>query len=294
MSALLAAKPKVSTHSRPKAAGAAAFALAIPGTVSTHSRPKAAGHPQDGFCAGRLFQHTAARRRLVFGGGVTPFFGSVSTHSRPKAAGKKKQEYRHRPKFQHTAARRRLVLVHDGQVVNRGRSFNTQPPEGGWYKNTAGHEYYRSFNTQPPEGGWKEIARHIQKSEKFQHTAARRRLGSPEPLIKTNSKVSTHSRPKAAGETSVTPSPIRSWFQHTAARRRLDLHWGNNANAAERFNTQPPEGGWYMLFIARYTAERFQHTAARRRLAGKTSRVVSMILFQHTAARRRLGPPSGG
>ena len=101
----------VSTHSRPKAAGTSLVGLPVATDVSTHSRPKAAGC---GLCArqiGRrgfntqppeggwifvmriqaimlLFQHTAARRRLVF---VIFWFTcsfDVSTHSRPKAAGR--------------------------------------------------------------------------------------------------------------------------------------------------------------------------------------------------------------
>ena len=56
--------------------------------VSTHSRPKAAGKPRQWSAFQVLFQHTAARRRLVaiqaMGGG---YLSLVSTHSRPKAAG---------------------------------------------------------------------------------------------------------------------------------------------------------------------------------------------------------------
>ena len=125
------AMPTVSTHSRPKAA---AFDLPpVPGAtlVSTHSRPKAAApelnqhshsncrfntQPPEGGCAvlvamiafWSLFQHTAARRRLLpihirrriaTGFNTQPPEGGclsdaaaafgiriVSTHSRPKAA----------------------------------------------------------------------------------------------------------------------------------------------------------------------------------------------------------------
>ena len=57
----------------------------------------------------------------------------------------------------------------------------------------------RSFNSQPPEGGWEGHFKKIVFIVKFQLTAARRRLvgyrAAPrEPLL-----VSTHSRPKAAG-----------------------------------------------------------------------------------------------
>ena len=78
---------EVSTHSRPKAAGATASALSASNMVSTHSRPKAAGCAFQARHESRQFQHTAARRRLGF---ILVNFATihkVSTHSRPKAAG---------------------------------------------------------------------------------------------------------------------------------------------------------------------------------------------------------------
>ena len=56
---------KVSTHSRPKAAGSPILLVQPHDRVSTHSRPKAAGDAAGGIARDRL----------------------VSTHSRPKAAG---------------------------------------------------------------------------------------------------------------------------------------------------------------------------------------------------------------
>ncbi len=120
-------------------------------------------------------------------------------------------------KFQHTAARRRLETVHYRLI--QSRSFNTQPPEGGWGSRrewrrvrfvsthsrpkAAGRDVVRResvrrcFNTQPPEGGWG---------------------GMENPVV--SECVSTHSRPKAAGKN---PDSVRGKyrFQHTAARRRL-------------------------------------------------------------------------
>ena len=99
--------------------------------------------------------------------------------------------------------------------------------------------------------------------------------------------VSTHSRPKAAGQPScaaTNPSPV---FQLTAARRRLDLsacqaqiHQRFNSQPPEggwasgsrcpalysSFNSQPPEGGWYFTIIGIIRPQTFQLTAARRRL----------------------------
>ena len=56
---------KVSTHSRPKAAGKGLEPARYDVDVSTHSRPKAAGRISPNLCPA----------------------ASVSTHSRPKAAG---------------------------------------------------------------------------------------------------------------------------------------------------------------------------------------------------------------
>ena len=57
-------------------------------SVSTHSRPKAAGAADCAVSNHCLFQHTAARRRLAK---ITTLLTKnlmVSTHSRPKAAGR--------------------------------------------------------------------------------------------------------------------------------------------------------------------------------------------------------------
>ena len=77
--------------------------------------------------------------------------------------------------FQHTAARRRLDYI---QVLTNIHidSFNTQPPEGGWFCFAKIICLRMGFNTQPPEGGWTGII-----------------------SIASSHTVSTHSRPKAAG-----------------------------------------------------------------------------------------------
>ena len=120
--------------------------------VSTHSRPKAAGSDQNHPPTFVLFQHTAARRRLV------KAFWRIEPNK----------------KFQHTAARRRLATP--TLPIKMASSFNTQPPEGGWRPNiwncwrrvVSTHSRPKaagirsrppsplrsSFNTQPPEGGW--------------------------------------------------------------------------------------------------------------------------------------------
>ena len=120
-----------------------------------------------------MFQHTAARRRLLY-----------KSLKDDKAI-----------LFQHTAARRRLAAV-------------------------------------PIIAAFPRV---------FQHTAARRRLKKTDWRVIGVSGVSTHSRPKAAGN--VVELKAEPWaFQHTAARRRLifDL---TAVRPTLSFNTQPPEGG---------------------------------------------------
>ena len=78
--------------------------------------------------------------------------------------------------FQHTAARRRLDIL-----VLRRRQFT------------------RGFNTQPPEGGWTLNVPTLDEYGRFQHTAARRRLVGLSDTWQGAYRVSTHSRPKAAG-----------------------------------------------------------------------------------------------
>ena len=146
-----------------------------------------------------MFQHTAARRRLV--AAATPITTApiVSTHSRPKAAGhwiKSKPNSlavstHSRPKAAGPCASVPCVAY---------RGFNTQPPEGGWFgarrkKIMVGQV---STHSRPKAAGLRDrgLTRHRQR---FQHTAARRRLGPGKGLIMATQSVSTHSRPKAAG-----------------------------------------------------------------------------------------------
>ena len=121
------------------------------------------------------------------------------------------------------------------------------------------------FNTQPPEGGWMlGVIRQVQ-GLKFQHTAARRRLGGSAVGLPFFSAVSTHSRPKAAGARNLEKLQTAQEFQHTAARRRLVLST-NTAAARHGFNTQPPEGGWDRL--AHCPARKLVSTHSRPKAAG--------------------------
>ena len=147
----------------------------------------------------RQFQHTAARRRLDVREVLLRDFDLVSTHSRPKAAGI------------------------DGPVVDIVRRGSTHSrPKAAGQPLSCFRPVFCCFNTQPPEGGWSPSSANTNSPLVFQHTAARRRLAPPPPPLMAfcscfntqppeggwpmcnvlgggGSKVSTHSRPKAAG-----------------------------------------------------------------------------------------------
>ena len=145
-----------------------------------------------------MFQHTAARRRLLFKKSI-----ASSLHIL----------------FQHTAARRRLH--NNAKFSGLNSCFNTQPPEGGCatYKSSSHADHsvsthsrpkaaacgsqqrlgvWSGFNTQPPEGGC---------HRDFPSSDCGSCFNTQPPeggCAITNDKgffverVSTHSRPKAA------------------------------------------------------------------------------------------------
>ena len=104
------------------------------------------------------------------------------------------------------------------------------------------------FNTQPPEGGWEQG-------------------DNSSPWVRF---VSTHSRPKAAGN-----SPRASGRLYVVSTHSRPKAAGSSlifmAIISLCFNTQPPEGGWVIIDIHGYNIALFQHTAARRRLAQRSN-----------------------
>ena len=123
---------------------------------------------------------------------------SVSTHSRPKAAGLWRYRFRI-----------------DGKVSTHSR------PKAAGSQTTGFSILPAGFNTQPPEGGWDCAKCYAARAPAFQHTAARRRLAVFAVHRFNDFFVSTHSRPKAAGN----------------CQNLLTI-------SKPSFNTQPPEGGW--------------------------------------------------
>ena len=254
-----------------------------------------------------LFQHTAARRRLGHAEVKEHRKQEVSTHSRPKAAG--------------------AAIITKPRTM---RSFNTQPPEGGWHSQGCPQPLIRCFNTQPPEGGW--VGQPEQPSQPTAVSTHSRPKAAGGGFVRQRQMgvVSTHSRPKAAGFIQAQDYGEYEEFQHTAARRRLE-RYAPRPDFPARFNTQPPEGGWLRsdkalplpdvsthsrpkaagLYknahhpqppvsthsrpkaagkgcITSLEAYQFQHTAARRRLGTVEGTNKAQMAFQHTAARRRL------
>ena len=167
--------------------------------VSTHSRPKAAG-PRlvRGVCF-VLFQHTAARRRLAVANGFWKKRAKVSTHSRPKAAGSSTKT-----------------------TPTPIKSFNTQPPEGGWQSRMSTPDPTSGFNTQPPEGGWVLSQFRDTAYWLFQHTAARRRLATTGVIPLFLSGFQHTAARRRLGRSQLCVLKLYK-FQHTAARRRLGL-----------------------------------------------------------------------
>ena len=107
---------------------------------------------QKSFHATPKFQHTAARRRLLYSSYLFAKYSAVSTHSRPKAAAKC-----------------------SGLLTGCKLSFNTQPPEGGCI--TAQKDEIKrlvSTHSRPKAAAYSWLKLSIE--NKFQHTAARRRL----------------------------------------------------------------------------------------------------------------------
>ena len=98
--------------------------------------------------------------------------------------------------FQHTAARRRLDFRRPFVIKKTG--FNTQPPEGGWPSRPSERKTTPCFNTQPPEGGW--VVKGFKPEIDAVSTHSRPKAAGQE--VQTGWErviVSTHSRPKAAG-----------------------------------------------------------------------------------------------
>ena len=189
-------------------------------------------------------------------------------------------------RFQHTAARRRLGPVHRVFLTSRC-SFNTQPPEGGWPKR---------FNLLVSE-------------DKFQHTATRRRLVIHCLSFSRHRRVSTHSRPKAAGYfhffrflfllVSTHSRPKAAGFEpyrhiagdfvstHSRPKAAGCRQLAHQDKCRVSTHSRPKAAGFfvrYLGFISLIVSTHSRPKAAGWIIGGYQSNPK----FQHTAARRRL------
>ena len=166
----------VSTHSRPKATGPTARQCFRKVVSFQHTaarrRLRHADHLET---SAFLFQHTAARRRLVWlsSCGVLPT--QVSTHSRPKATGVQPVKHSANAGFQHTAARRRLFRRPSLPIANCVVSTHSRPKATACYH--CAHADFKSVSTHSRPKATDVFFRYAIIIGKFQHTAARRRLG---------------------------------------------------------------------------------------------------------------------
>ena len=161
-----------------------------------------------------MFQHTAARRRLL--GIQVPLIPLVCFNTQPPEGDWVVIHSRGRLYvFQHTAARRRLSLLP-------------------WPVSS-----FVCFNTQPPEGDCAQIVV-VRVADTVSTHSRPKATGQCKIRINRICIVSTHSRPKATALQGFKPE-IDAEFQHTAARRRL-LTSLSDPMGRSSFNTQPPEG----------------------------------------------------
>ena len=233
---------KVSTHSRPKAAGACRVPDARL-SLCFNTQP-----PEGGWSSVkcRLSRGFCFNTQPPEGGWRRPYICSHAGfrfNTQPPEGGWAfvLAHYASRELFQHTAARRRL-----------GRAYR-RLPVGLQFQHTAARR--RLVNN--PLG--------ISAVTKFQHTAARRRLGNYKIAKQLGGLVSTHSRPKAAGPSALLVGHICNGF-NTQPPEGGWGRWVKDGLMGFCFNTQPPEGGWIFRRQQDCHCLWFQHTAARRRL----------------------------
>ena len=189
--------------------------------------------------------------------------------------------------FQHTAARRRLGMYLLFKPGHTAVSTHSRPKAAAIrFMRTV--IYGCGFNTQPPEGGWLINVILLNKRTLFQHTAARRRLAQTGSEVRVYKNVSTHSRPKAAGQWASTV--LTGWRVSTHSRPKAA---GLKPRATSLITTlvsthSRPKAAGRICPSFGMGRLMFQHTAARRRLAMLVLTPLWVILSFNTQ------PPEGG
>ena len=145
------------------------------------------------------------------------------------------------PAFQHTAARRQLACTRTQSAL--GLLFqHTAARRQLAHHAGAGSLVRRSFNTQPPEGSWQQQPGQSIRPGVSTHSRPKA-AGNGMKVSAQREVVSTHSRPKAAGYTAGCGGGNRSGFN----TQPPEGGWSKGlptSDALAGFNTQPPEGGW--------------------------------------------------
>ena len=144
------------------------------------------------------FQHTAARRRLVFARASILCTVLVSTHSRPKAAGPTSSACFPRPAVSTHSRPKAAGTAEVKETVQETVSTHSRPKAAGAVVAYRCNAFPVSTHSRPKAAGEYLYSRYTITVE-FQHTAARRRLVPEPPKPHLSEDVSTHSRPKAAG-----------------------------------------------------------------------------------------------
>ena len=162
------------------------------------------------------------------------------------------------------------------------KSFNTQPPEGGWLDTPRRSRMVQGFNTQPPEGGWTSPSSNRPSWLVSTHSRLKA-AGCCRWGFRLCDTVSTHSRLKAAGHlTTITKVACVLVSTHS----RLKAAGGVSCNWCHIylcFNTQPPEGGWINSISPRFSPDVSTHS--RLKAAGKHTCLVHICIHVSTHSR---------
>ena len=181
--------------------------------VSTHSRLKAAG------CARRQTAwHAGFNTQPPEGGCSLSAFGhfsfQVSTHSRLKAAEERQQHHSSSGNVS-THSRLKAAGLQHGQLRRLGKSFKTQPPEGGC-RISAPPRLIRVVSTHSRLKA-AVFAVGFGFDDKYVSTHSRLKAADARLCHRAvRERVSTHSRLKAAAAETM-KGVAEQWFQHTAA-----------------------------------------------------------------------------
>ena len=154
------------------------------------------------------------------------------------------------PAFQHTAARRQLACTRTQSAL--GLLFqHTAARRQLAHHAGAGSLVRRSFNTQPPEGSWQQQPGQSIRPGVSTHSRPKA-AGNGMKVSAQREVVSTHSRPKAAGVEPIYNSNLCIVSTHSRPKAAGDSG------------------------VQSITGDEFQHTAARRRLATQPDVVVEI------------------